>query len=333
MSRQIIDIVEIGLPYTNLLGALAFSLVLIRWIDRKGTMKFRALGVLLFVTLTAIGWGLISNPSSFLELRAILGLLVPAGGISTYLKLRYRISLLTTLKYSTMPLGFLVSACLMLDASFEQSKDSIIIAMFPSVLGALISALSLGARDSHPSIRCDRLDYSIFGATVLSCAIIVLGLYDPFFSLGPLLIFIGATSSIFIALGGNRSEVERTLEASLYGALLVIALNTIIYMDVGTPANTEQRQLLEQEHIEFMLKESPETAEYLINETDEQLAFETIERLLLPIMFALMLYSAATFVAIVSGKTDKLQRMNWHLAEGFVFIVFIFFAPYSLLSG
>ena len=81
MSRQIIDIVEIGLPYTIVLGALAFSLVLIRWIDRKGTIEFRALGVLLFVTLTAIGWGLISNPSSFLELRAILGLLVPAGVI------------------------------------------------------------------------------------------------------------------------------------------------------------------------------------------------------------------------------------------------------------
>ena len=104
-------------------------------------------------------------------------------------------------------------------------------------------------------------------------------------------------------------------------------------MDVGTPTNTEERQLSKQEHIEFMSEESPETAEYLINETDEQRAFETIERLLLPIMFALMLYTGAILVAVVSGQTDRLLRMNWHLAEGFVFIVFIFFAPYSLLSG
>lgn len=333
MNRQMIDIVESALPYLIVMGALAISLLLIRWVDRKATMKSRTLGVLLFVTLTAIGWGLTSDVASFLELRATLGLLVPISFISAYLRLKYRISPVTTLKYAAMPLGFLVSACLMLDASFEQSKDAIIIAMFPSVLGALISALSLGGRDLHQSMRCNRLDYFVFGAIVLLCGLIVLGLYDPFFSVGPLLIFIGATSSIFIALGDNRSEVERTLEASLYGALLVIALNTIIYMDVGTPANTEERKLLKQEHIEFMLEESPETAEYLINETDEQLAFMTIERLLLPIMFALMLYSAAIFVAIVSGQTDRLLRMNWHLAEGFVFIVFIFFAPYSLLSG
>ena len=88
-----IDIVERALPYLIVLGALAVSLALIRWIDRKGTMKFQALGVLLFVILTAIGWGLISNLSSFLELRAILGLLVPAGVISAYLKLRHRIDL------------------------------------------------------------------------------------------------------------------------------------------------------------------------------------------------------------------------------------------------
>ena len=136
----------------------------------------------------------------------------------------------------------------------------------------------------------------------------------------------------FYFIQNKQGKIERVLEASLYAALVVIALNTIIYMDEGTPLNTEERRAAWQAEIDFMKEESPETAEILMNRTDEGNAFRWIPSLLAPIIFSIMLYCGAVLVALVRGSTDRILRLNWHLAEGFVFIVFIFFSPYSVLS-
>jgi hypothetical protein len=332
MDRSTIDFIESTLPYLIVLGIVLFSGFLIRWVDRKKTPVIQFSGVSLGGLVMILGWSLFADPFKFWEWETVVGLIASLLLCCIYLYIRRGIPAENVLKYAAMPFGFLVSASLMWDASYEESKDAIITAMFPSVIGAFVSAVCLGKQDQLAARSEDLWDYGVFFIAVLSASAIVLRVDLLLSSVGPIIMFTGATTCIFISLQKKQGKIERVLEASLYAALVVIALNTIIYMDEGTPLNTEERRAAWQAEIDFMKEESPETAEILMNRTDEGNAFRWIPSLLAPIIFSIMLYCGAVLVALVRGSTDRILRLNWHLAEGFVFIVFIFFSPYSVLS-
>ncbi|MDB3986434.1 hypothetical protein N9417_05260, partial [Pseudomonadales bacterium] len=94
----------------------------------------------------------------------------------TYLFIRWGIPAENVLKYAAMPFGFLVSASLMFNASYEESKDAIITAMFPSIIGAFVSAVCLGKQDQLSARSEDVWDYVVFFVAILSASAIVLRL-------------------------------------------------------------------------------------------------------------------------------------------------------------
>jgi MFS family permease len=333
MDRSTIDFIQANtVPFLFVLGTVLLSGFLIRWVDRKKTPVIQFSGVSVGVLVMILGWNDTADPFKFWVWETVVGLILPLLLCCTYLFIKRGIPAENVLKYAAMPFGFLVSASLMFNASYEESKDAIITAMFPSIIGAFVSAVCLGKQNQLSARSEDVWDYVVFFAAILSASAIVLRLDQLLFRVGPIIMFIGATTCIFISLQDKQGKIERVLEASLYAALVVIALNTIIYMDEGTPLNTEERRAAWQAEIDFMKEESPEYAEILMNRTDEGNAFRWIPSLLAPIIFSIMLYCGAVLVALVRGSTDRILRLNWHLAEGFVFIVFIFFSPYSVLS-
>ncbi|MDC3328161.1 hypothetical protein OAW16_04810, partial [Pseudomonadales bacterium] len=135
------------MPFLFVLGTVLLSGFLIRWVDRKKTPVIQFSGVSVGVLVMILGWNDTADPFKFWVWETVVGLILPLLLCCTYLFIKRGIPAENVLKYAAMPFGFLVSASLMWDASYEESKDAIITAMFPSIIGAFVSAVCLGKQD------------------------------------------------------------------------------------------------------------------------------------------------------------------------------------------
>jgi len=114
----------------------------------------------------------------------------------------------------------------------------------------------------------------------------------------------GCLIAIFCFADITKRLDERLLDASLFGILVMLAICVLAYLTLVATA---------------------------IDEANIRNAQQGVATLLASSSYGFGLYLCALLYSISVGNTHKIVRSNWHLAEGFVFIVFIYFAPKSLI--
>jgi len=239
----------------------------------------------------------------FQNMEGMIGLVTSLTLISIYFRFQYAVSAETVLKYLGMPIGFFISTISAIDLIF---KDYIYTSLMPAVTGAIISALFVDRE--LPKVLVPRwsrnLDLMVFCLIILVSAFVaserpVWVFAHPF----AWIVAIGCVGMVFFFLKQERELETKLLEASLFGLLICVAISLLIYVTVILPAG---------DSLEVQRRSGAVV--------------------LCHILFSLFLYLVALQNSMVKGSTEKLVRSNWHLAEGYVFIIFIFFAPRSLIS-
>jgi hypothetical protein len=274
----------------------------------KPQTKSYLLGILfvvaLFGGLIGVGvdpfWLLIHNESG------MVGLILSLTLISLYFRYQYEVPAGAVLKYLGMPLGFIFSTILAID--LIQEDASFIVSLSPAVVGAIVSALFLDRE--FPKVLVPRWsrnwDFLVFGLITIGCVFV--GSVQPLWILAQPFAWIVAISCVgmvFFFLRRERELDTKLLEASLYGLLISVAISLLVYMS-AVLAFCDNCNLEEQRKGGSIL--------------------------LCHILYPLFIYLIALLNSLAKGNTEKLIRSNWHLAEGYVFIIFIIFAPQSLVS-
>ena len=274
----------------------------------KPQTKSYLLGILfvvaLFGGLIGVGvdpfWLLIHNESG------MVGLILSLTLISLYFRYQYEVPAGAVLKYLGMPLGFIFSTILAID--LIQEDASFIVSLSPAVVGAIVSALFLDRE--FPKVLVPRWsrnwDFLVFGLITIGCVFV--GSVQPLWILAQPFAWIVAISCVgmvFFFLRRERELDTKLLEASLYGLLICVAILLLVYMSLVLAfcdnCNLEQQR-------------------------------QGGAGIFCHILFSLFFYLIALLNSLAKGNTEKLIRSNWHLAEGYVFIIFIIFAPQSLVS-
>jgi len=274
----------------------------------KPQTKSYLLGILFVVALFGglIGegvdpfWLLIHNE------RGMVGLILSLTLISLYFRYQYEVAAGVVLKYTGMPLGFIFSTILAID--LIQEDASFIVSLSPAVVGAIVSALFLDRE--FPKVLVPRWsrnwDFLVFGLITIGCVFV--GSVQPLWILAhpfAWIVAISCVGMVFFFLRRERELDTKLLEASLYGLLISVAISLLVYMS-AVLAFCDNCNLEEQRKGGSIL--------------------------LCHILYPLFIYLIALLNSLAKGNTEKLIRSNWHLAEGYVFIIFIIFAPQSLVS-
>lgn len=236
----------------------------------------------------------------------MLGMVFGLGSISLYLKLQYELSVGTAIKFLAMPFGFYVSIIYLSDV-VDGGTTEVSVGLAPSLLGGFLSAVSLDAKSNEAMVpRWSRkIDVLFFLICIYAIVFVVSQdgwwvLWHPF----GWMMAIGCPVAIFCFADITKRLDERLLDASLFGILVVVAISVLAYLTL-VASN--------------------------INETDMRPAQKGVATLLASCSYGFGLYLCALLYSVSVGNTHKIVRSNWHLAEGFVFIVFIYFAPKSLI--
>ena len=315
-------------------------------IARKSSSRLvRAGTALFFAFLVFAGWLLWGSAvERHLVIKNLTSVIVPLLVLGVFLGWNRGLSPGVLIKYFSMPLGFYVSTLLMYEGSVQNSQADVINGMFPSIFAAFLSAVSLNAEERQ--ILPGRVPWH-WEATLFLVILSLIPLYlsnDHTLSVltntSGWIMTLGLVGILFVSLGKRDSEHATFLDAALYTALLVIALNTIMYMDLFSAYETEE-QILRGEQFEATVAEvCPDNPEYSICEgmdeealPESQVLWIRVSYLLTPLVYAIFVYLLGVLAAVTNNQTERLTRSNWHLAEGFVFVIFVYFAPYSLLSG
>ena len=238
--------------------------------------------------------------------------------LCTYLRVQYELSPGLVLKYLAMPLGFFTTPLLILNFfhNFDFGEVGVLFAasLMPAVVGGFLSALFLD--EEYPTTVIPRWSRNWdlpFFLLVFSLLLSSVSLFPLFFlSSHPwhLAISLGFFGAIYLSLNIDKDSGTRLVEAAVYGFLASVGLFTILYISGGQIAVVEEGE----EGFE-------EVRNLFQNGVDTILVAE----------FSLAIYIFALFNGIVKSSFEKLIRCNWHLAEGYVFIIFILFAPKSLI--
>ena len=300
VGKEVIPI-SLAIPLFFLLAGIQFH----KHRKTKSQLDANWVGILLFLAVfTALG-GEGVDPAYLLfgNMAGMIGLVTSLTLISLYFRFQYAVSAGTVLKYLGMPMGFFISTISAIDLIF---KDYIYTSLMPAVTGAVISALFVDRE--LPKVLVSRwsrnLDLMFF------CLIILVSTFVT--SERPVWVFahpfawivaIGCVGMVFFFLKQERELETKLLEASLFGLLICVAISLLIYVTVILPAG------------DSLEKQRQGGAVTLCH-----------------ILFSLFCYLVALQNSMVKGSTEKLVRSNWHLAEGYVFIIFIFFAPQSLMG-
>jgi hypothetical protein len=315
-------------------------------IARKSSSRLVRTGTALFFAfLVLAGWLLYGSAvERHLVIKNLASVIVPLLVLGVFLGWNRGLSPGVLIKYFSMPLGFYVSTLLMYEGSVQNSQADVINGMFPSIFAAFLSAVSLNAEERQ--ILPGRVSWH-WEATLFLVILSLIPLYlsnDHTLSVltntSGWIMTLGLVGILFVSLGKRDSEHATFLDAALYTALLMIALNTIMYMDLFSAYETEE-QILRGEQFEATVAEvCPDNPEYSICEgmdeealPESQVLWIRVSYLLTPLVYAIFVYLLGVLAAVTNNQTERLTRSNWHLAEGFVFVIFVYFAPYSLLSG
>ena len=236
----------------------------------------------------------------------MLGMVFGLGSISLYLKLQYNLSVGTTIKFLAMPFGFYISLIYLINVLDGGTKE-VSVGLAPSLLGGFLSALFLDAKSNELMVpRWSRkIDLAFFFMCIYAIVFIVSDdgwyvLWHPFCWI----IGIGFPVVIFCFADITKRLDERLLDASLFGVLVLVAISVLAYLS-------------------FVATD--------LNDATMRNAYRDVTALILSASYGFGLYLCALLYSISVGNTHKIVRSNWHLAEGFVFIVFIYFAPKSLI--
>ena len=259
-----------------------------------------------FVMLAMLGEGF--DPATLYAHQWALGLFGGLTAICSYLYLQYQVNAGAVLKFVAMPFGFYVSLIFLVEL-VDRGSAAISLALVPAVVGGALSAFFLD-RELHPSLspKWDkRFDYLFFVGCILAIPFVVSK--DPIWILLHPYAWIiagGSAIAIFCFFLVERPLEERLLEAALFGFLIVTAIAILAYLS--------------------LVVEDVGSAEI-------QRAQRGVATLLCSSIYSMVFYFLALLYCLSVRNTEKVVRSNWHLAEGFVFIVFMFFAPVSLLEG
>lgn len=237
--------------------------------------------------------------------------------LCTYLWVQYELSPGLVLKYLAMPLGFLITPMLILNFfhNFDYGEVGVLFAasLMPAVVGGFLSALFLD--EEYPTTLIPRWSRNWdlpFFLLVFSFLLSSVSLFPLWFlSAHPwhLAISLGFFGAIYLSLNTDKDSGTRLVEAAVYGFLASVGLFTIFYISGAQIAVGEGEEGF------------GEVRDIFQNGVDTILVAE----------FSLVIYIFALFNGIIRSSFERLIRCNWHLAEGYVFIIFILFAPKSLI--
>ena len=237
--------------------------------------------------------------------------------LCTYLWVQYELSPGLVLKYLAMPLGFLITPMLILNFfhNFDYGEVGVLFAasLMPAVVGGFLSALFLD--EEYPTTLIPRWSRNWdlpFFLLVFSFLLSSVSLFPLWFlSAHPwhLAISLGFFGAIYLSLNTDKDSGTRLVEAAVYGFLASVGLLTIFYISGAQIAVGEGEEGF------------GEVRDIFQNGVDTILVAE----------FSLVIYIFALFNGIIRSSFERLIRCNWHLAEGYVFIIFILFAPKSLI--
>jgi hypothetical protein len=241
----------------------------------------------------------------FANMEGLIGLVTSLTLTSLYFRFQYELPAGSVLKYLGMPIGFIISTISAID--LIQVDQKFVTSLTPAVFGAIISALFVDRE--LPRVLLPRwsrnLDLVVFCLIVLTSTIVTAE--NPVWILAhpyAWFVAIGCAGMVFFFLNQERELETKLLEASLFGLLICVAISTLIYISVILTCSD-------------------------CSPTDDRKGGAVV---LCHILFSLFLYLVALQNSMVKGSTEKLVRSNWHVAEGYVFILFIFFEPRSLIS-
>ena len=150
--------------------------------------------------------------------------------LTLYVKFQYGLGAGLTLKFFAMPVGFLVSLLLLINVS-EMDFFLIATGLFPALVGATVAALCSDA-DSQAILGSrwsSSVDPFVFVACIGFIFFLVANDLKVFLSPSAMLFCWLMPLGVFCFLSEAKSFGSRILEASLYGFLLVTALNVIAY--------------------------------------------------------------------------------------------------------
>jgi len=264
-------------------------------------------GILLSLTVIGAlaGEGVDTTYLLFVNMEGMIGLITSLTLISLYFRFQYEVPAGAVLKYLGMPIGFIISTVSAID--LIQIDYKFVTSLSPAVLGAIISALFVDRE--FPKVLVPRwsrnFDVVVFCLIILASTIVTAK--DPVWILAhpfAWIVAIGCAGMVFFFLNQERELETKLLEASLFGLLICVAISTLIYISVILSCSD-------------------------CSPTHNRNGGAVV---LCHILFSLFLYLVALQNSMVKGSTEKLVRSNWHVAEGYVFIIFIFFAPRSLIS-
>ena len=290
-----------------LLISLFFLLSVILFLKHRKTKSqsdANWIGILFFLAVFTALAGLGGDPLwlLFQNMEGMIGLVTSLTLISIYFRFQYAVSAETVLKYLGMPIGFLISTISAIDLIIKD--DFFYISLTPAVIGAVISAFFVDRE--IPKVLVPRwsrnLDLMVFCLIILISTIVTAA--NPVWLFANPLVWIvpfGCAGMVFFFLNQERELETKLLEASLFGLLICVAISTLIYISVILTCS----------------------------DCSDRKGGAVV---LCHILFSLFLYLVALQNSMVKGSTEKLVRSNWHVAEGYVFILFIFFAPRSLIS-
>ena len=158
----------------------------------------------------------------------------------------------------------------------------------------------------------------------------------PFIHISDWMMVLGLIGSLYLFQSTRSNTFEKFGDAALYATLLVIALNSVMYMDLydayDTPDQVQHQKVWEQHCLDEPEDPSCEDLSEQQSYSDAEYLWIGVANLLSPLICMLGIYLLSILAAITNNQTEKIVRRNWHLAEGFVFVIFVYFAPFSMLE-
>jgi len=246
------------------------------------------------------------DPDLIYSHQWMLGMVLGLGSISLYLKLQYNLSVGTAIKFLAMPFGFYVSLIYLSDV-VDGGTTEVSVGLAPSLLGGFLSALFLDSKTNEVMVPRWSRNIDVLFFVICIYAIVFVVSQDGWWVLNNQfgwMMAIGCPVAIFCFADITKRLDERLLDASLFGVLVFIAISVLAYLSLVASD---------------------------ISEANMRGAQRGVAALLATTTYGFGLYLCALLYSISVGNTHKIVRSNWHLAEGFVFIVFIYFAPKSLI--
>ena len=244
---------------------------------------------------------------SLFQLEWLFGMSAGLVLLTLYVKFQYGLGALLTLKFLAMPVGFLVSLLLLINVN-EMDFFLIATGLFPALVGATVAAL---CSDADPqaisgSRWSSSVDPFVFVACIGFIFFVVANDLKAFLNFPAMLFCWLMPLGVFCFLSEAKSIANRILEASLYGFLLVAALNVITYFALVS---------------EVIAKE------------DVTRSYAQVASMIVNSVFSLLVYLLALLFALVRAAIEENLRANWHVAEAYVFVIFLYFAPVSILES